>query len=254
MREAKGHRHGYEAATTRAEVELTDAAEEVLAALYPEPEAGAACAVPTAAEGQEAEQELLGHGLIELSEAGATLTEAGLAAAAAVVRRERLAERLLADVLRVNDAVASEAACKFEHLLRKGIDDNICTLLGHPRVCPHGSPIPPGPCCAAGSVAAGKVVSSLADLSPGQGGTIAYLQSQRREVVQRLLAMGAIPGAPIILQQKFPSLVLEIGNAQIAIDEATARDIYVRLSRRPRAASRWGGGLRLPGRHRRHGG
>ena len=235
-------------------VELSDAAEEMLASLWPEREAReqAACALdPHSGSEREALEELQAQGLVESNGDATTLTAAGLTAAAGVIRRERLAERLLADVLNVSDALATETACKFEHLLRRGIDDEICTLLGHPRVCPHGSAIPPGPCCEAGAEAADRVVSSLANLSPGQGGVIAYLQSGRREIMQRLLAMGAVPGARVTLRQRFPSLVFELGHTEIAIDEETARDIYVRLTtaHKPERPSR----LRLGLRRRRGG-
>jgi len=235
----------------REEVALSDVAEELLAGLWPEQEAAAAAPDPKSVSTREAVEELQAKGLVEANGPALSLTATGLTTAAGVVRRERLAERLLADVLNVSGALATETACRFEHLLRRGLDDEICTLLGHPRVCPHGSPIPPGPCCAEGAQAAAKVVSSLADLSPGQGGVIAYLQSQRREVMSRLLAMGATPGAPIVLRQRFPSLVFALGHTELAVDEETARDIYVRLTRasKPARQSR----LRL-GFRRRHGG
>lgn len=216
----------------RSELELTEAAEEMLAALWSAREEHGAKSVslrhlPT---DTLALQELRQAGLVAESSDLVSLTPAGETQASAIVRRERLAERLLSDVLDVDESLATQAACRFEHLLRRGIDERICTLLGHPRVCPHGSPIPPGACCRAGAHAAGKVVSALADLEPGQGGVIAYVHSQRRDLLQRLLTMGALPGAPIALKQRFPSFVFTLGQAQVAVDAQTARDIYVRLA------------------------
>jgi DtxR family Mn-dependent transcriptional regulator len=40
-----------------------------------------------------------------------------------------------------------QQACKFEHILSPEATDKICTFLNHPLTCPHGAPIPPGPCC-----------------------------------------------------------------------------------------------------------
>ena len=216
----------------RETTELTESAEETLAAIWQAREKGSQQPMRLDALGprsDEAARELSQAGLLELSGEGVSLTQAGERQAASVIRRERLAERLLEDVLNVGDAVATEAACKFEHILRTGLDDEICTLLGHPRVCPHGSPIPRGPCCQQGAVAAAKVVSSLADLRPGQRGVIAYLHSQRRDLVQRLLALGAVPGTPLQLLQQTPSYVVQLGNTQIALDRETAADVYVRL-------------------------
>jgi DtxR family Mn-dependent transcriptional regulator len=215
------------------ELELTEQAEEILAALWVARENGLRGSVPLASapsRSDDALRQLAEAGLIELGGGAASLTTQGQTQAASVVRRERLAERLLADVLNLGEDLATEAACKFEHVLRKGVDDRICTLLGHPRVCPHGSPIPPGPCCREGAVAAGKVISSLADLAPGQSGVIAYLHSQRQDLVPRLLALGAVPGTPLLLRQKTPSFVFTISHSEIAVDKETAQDIYVRVS------------------------
>jgi len=216
------------------ELDLTEDAEELLAHMWAAQEGRGMSdqhgqAVDPEQE-PEAAQELLEAGLVELRAGQYSLTPAGESYGASVIRRERLAERLLADVLNVGNSLASETACKFEHLLRKGLDDEICTLLGHPRVCPHGAPIPPGECCRTGARAAGKVVSSLADLRPGEGGRIAYIHARQRPMLQRLLAMGAVPGTPISLIQKRPSFVFTLGRTQIAVDRETARDIYVRVA------------------------
>jgi DtxR family Mn-dependent transcriptional regulator len=50
----------------------------------------------------------------------------------------------------VNDEKqVAEEACKFEHILSPEATERICSFLGHPRTCPHGSPIPAGECCLA---------------------------------------------------------------------------------------------------------
>ncbi len=76
------------------------------------------------------------------------LTERGRRRAADVIRRHRLAERLFTDSLAMeNEAEIESQACRFEHILSPEATDKICSFLGHPRTCPHGAPIPPGPCC-----------------------------------------------------------------------------------------------------------
>lgn len=145
-----------------------------------------------------------------------------------VVRRHRLAERLLADVLDVNGALANEKACEFEHLLHKGIDDRICTLLGHPRLCPHGHAIPKGKCCEKEQVEL-KIVAPLSELSPGQFGKIAYIHTRDDSKLQKMMAIGVIPGMKIRLLQSFPSFLFELGNSQFAVDESIAKEIFVRL-------------------------
>jgi putative ABC transport system ATP-binding protein len=79
-----------------------------------------------------------------------TLTPRGRNKAGSIIRRHRLAERLFTDSLAMDSETEIEQqACKFEHILSPGATDKICAFLGHPRTCPHGAPIPPGPCCGA---------------------------------------------------------------------------------------------------------
>ncbi|HEY1465175.1 MAG TPA: ATP-binding cassette domain-containing protein [Terriglobales bacterium] len=76
------------------------------------------------------------------------LTSRGRQRAADIIRRHRLAERLFTDSLAMDSETEIEQqACKFEHILSPEATEKICRFLGHPRTCPHGAPIPPGPCC-----------------------------------------------------------------------------------------------------------
>lgn len=76
------------------------------------------------------------------------LTPRGRTRAGSIIRRHRLAERLFTDSLAMDsESEIEEQACKFEHILSPEATDKICAFLGHPRTCPHGAPIPPGPCC-----------------------------------------------------------------------------------------------------------
>ena len=85
--------------------------------------------------------------LIELSNGDARLTASGTRRARDVVRRHRLAERLFKDTFSIDETEAHQQACRFEHIISPELDQRICTFLGHPKTCPHGNPIPPGPCC-----------------------------------------------------------------------------------------------------------
>ncbi|MFC1590192.1 metal-dependent transcriptional regulator [Candidatus Omnitrophota bacterium] len=64
------------------------------------------------------------------------LTHKGWDEADNCIRRHRLAERLLSDVFDVKKEKLHELGCKFEHVLQKDVEENICTLLGHPHTCP----------------------------------------------------------------------------------------------------------------------
>jgi putative ABC transport system ATP-binding protein len=100
-----------------------------------------------------------------LTEAG-EFTPAGEERARDVIRRHRLAERLFMDVLSIRDEDEIESsACKFEHILSHEVTDRMCTLLGHPTACPHGSPIPRGECCIENRVLdAAEIASALASV------------------------------------------------------------------------------------------
>lgn len=75
-------------------------------------------------------------------------TEKGRKRAEDVIRRHRLAELLFTETFHVHDErEVAEQACRFEHILSPEATDSICSFLGHPRTCPHGSPIPAGECC-----------------------------------------------------------------------------------------------------------
>lgn len=159
------------------------------------------------------------------------LTPSGHAIARETVRRHRLAELMLADVLEVREERIEPAACTIEHSLREGVDEAVCTLLGHPRRCPHGKPIPQGDCCRQAEIEQGKDVTALNDLRPGQSGRIAYVQTSEARKLHKLMAMGVLPGKAIKLIQGFPSYVFQVGHSQFAVDAEMARTIHVRLDR-----------------------
>lgn len=180
-------------------------------------------------KGDEKIKELLRLGLIELKGEEVRLTNEGKEEARGTIRRHRLAERLLADILDTKATHIEEMSCKMEHALYKGVDESICTILGHPRVCPHGAPIPKGRCCRKAGWKAERVVHPLSELDIHQMGKIAYIHSQEPEKLQKLMAIGVMPGMTITLITRFPSFVFQLGQTQIAVDKEIAGDIYVRL-------------------------
>jgi DtxR family Mn-dependent transcriptional regulator len=209
--------------------QLGERAEEALEALWIASQERDEVGLPLNALAKREADRLLKAGLIATAGEWFTLTETGMPEARSVVRRHRLAERLLHDVLGARENIMHERACKFEHLLDRGLDENICTLLGHPKVCPHGKPIPPGRCCVEEQAEMKRLVSPLAQLDTGHEGKVAYVYAPEAGRLQKLMAMGILPGAPIKLIQKFPSFVFEAGHSQFAVDEQIADAIYVRL-------------------------
>ncbi|MBF0460329.1 MAG: metal-dependent transcriptional regulator [Magnetococcales bacterium] len=165
-------------------------------------------------------REFSSDGIIRLEGEQIHLTTEGLTRAEELVRRHRLAERLLVDVLGKSPAEIEQDACEFEHVLAPGLVDAICTLLGHPQSCPHGMPIPPGRCCVESRAAVPSAVIPLTQLKKGSETTIAFLNTQDGGRLNKLMAMGLVPGARIRLTQRYPALVVQLNNNQIAFEES----------------------------------
>ena len=212
-------------------MELGERAEEALETLWIAIEERGESGVAPHSIGRRESDRLVKAGLAAVSDGQLVLTETGMPQARSVVRRHRLAERLLHDVLGTGESLMHERACKFEHLLDRGLDESICTLLGHPKVCPHGKKIPQGQCCLEEQMEATQLVAPLSQLTAGDRGKVAYIYAPEAEKLQKLIAMGILPGAPIRLAQKSPSFVFDAGHTQFAVDEQIADTIYVRLIR-----------------------
>jgi DtxR family Mn-dependent transcriptional regulator len=157
-----------------------------------------------------------------------TLTATGRQRAGELIRRHRLAERLLHDVLNMSVEETERSACEFEHVLAPGVTESICTLLGHPRECPHGTPIPEGTCCREARRQVRSLVVPLTELAAGESARVTYLTTARHPRIHKLLSFGITPGALIKLHQRYPSYIIQCGNTEVAIEEEIARDIQVR--------------------------
>ncbi|MCX7766084.1 MAG: metal-dependent transcriptional regulator [Candidatus Sumerlaeia bacterium] len=176
-------------------------------------------------------KELLALNYVTVTTEGVNLNKEGLKEAENAIRRHRLAERLMLDVLDLKEELMEDSACRFEHLIHKDMEESICTILGHPRFCPHGKPIPQGKCCKVATKIAQPVFASIADVNRGVKGKVAYLHTRDKKKLQKFLAMGILPGVTIEVIQRFPSYVLQVGHTQVAMDEEMARDIFVRIGK-----------------------
>ncbi|HET6517024.1 MAG TPA: metal-dependent transcriptional regulator [Nitrosopumilaceae archaeon] len=83
--------------------------------------------------------------LVNYNKAGVTLTEDGETIGASMMRNSRLLEVLMDSALKID--VDEEMVCGVEHHMNKQFTDALCTMLKHPRKCPHGNEIPKGECC-----------------------------------------------------------------------------------------------------------
>ncbi|MDQ2681744.1 MAG: metal-dependent transcriptional regulator [Candidatus Eremiobacteraeota bacterium] len=155
----------------------------------------------------------------------AKLTTKGLEVAVRVLRRHRLAERLLTDVLGVPwDQVHAEA-CMLEHAISDNVEAHLVRFLGDPKTCPHGHPIPP------------KDLSDpvwigfpLAQLDAGTAATVHGVTKEVPEILRYLGEVGLRPGARVHVHEKAPlggPITVDIGEHRHAISLELARMVIV---------------------------
>jgi DtxR family Mn-dependent transcriptional regulator len=169
--------------------------------------------------------ELLSKKYVFIENGEIKLSEEGERVARKVVRLHRLAERLLSDVLGISEHNTEISACLFEHVLSEEVEEAICTLLGHPAICPHGRRIPKGECCLEGASQIRRLIFKLSELNPGDEGEVKYLVADE-PVLQKILTLGMLPGKRFRIIRVFPAYVVQLGNTNFAIDKTIADTIY----------------------------
>lgn len=167
-------------------------------------------------------------GLVNVESEKIILTDKGEEKARNLIRRHRLAERLLVDVLGSPNEEIESSACQFEHILSDDVVDNICTLLGHPKECVHGLPIPSGKCCIEAKTIVESIIVPLSKLGAGEESRVAYILTKNHPNLHKLMSFGILPGVKIKVHQKSPSCVINVGETQIALEGNILENIYVR--------------------------
>ena len=173
--------------------------------------------------------EMVQKKLLTIHDSVILLSETGQKKAMPIIRRHRLAERLLNDVLGVSDEVFERGACQFEHFINEDIVTSICTLLGHPAVCPHGKMIPPGECCSRAKRKLQPVLGPLSRLRAGVKAKVVYITTGSQISSEWLSSVGVVPGLKFKVHHRKPSLVIQFGETQLALDDDIAKNIYVRV-------------------------
>lgn len=139
------------------------------------------------------------NNLVTNSSSGIALTPAGLKDARRLVRRMRLAERLLSDVLGLPLHDVYEEACRLEHVISDAVEERIAAVLGDPETCPHGHPIP--------SVAGRfdcPLAQSLADMKPGSRAEVVSLPERDPKLIRYLDGFGIRPGVEVVVDEVAP--------------------------------------------------
>lgn len=154
------------------------------------------------------------------------LTEQGEREGALLVRRHRLSERFLADLLDLPWDLVHEEACKMEHALSPEVEARLADRLGNPLTCPHGHIIPDED----GHLEE-QPVRSLDQLRAGEHGVIARVAERRPELLRYLASLGLIPQARVRVESVAPfggPHLVRVGEAEYAVGREVAAQVFVR--------------------------
>ena len=158
---------------------------------------------------------------------GVELTIAGRRLAIAAIRRHRIVERFLADMLGYAWNEADRLATKFEHELPQEVEDRLFVALDRPAACPHGFPIP------AKETAEMPEMPPLYTLEPGDTAVVAVPGSTDPEIVEFLGTLGLRPGVLVEVKEKHPfdgPLVLRVDGKDRTLGATVANQVFVQKS------------------------
>ena len=169
------------------------------------------------------------QGLVErMAYKGVELTPEGQSIALRVLRKHRLAERLLTEVLGLKWSEVHESACELEHGMTDDVVEALEKLLGNPKTCPHGNPIPNS----AGKVTEAKM-EPLDKLKPAQRGVLEKIVGEKAELLRYLGSLGLVPGVQIRVEEKAPfdgPIIVNVRGSRYALGPQVASLIRVRRS------------------------
>lgn len=156
---------------------------------------------------------------------GVELTESGKRAALKIVRKHRLWEMFLVEILHFGWDEIDEEAERFEHIMSDKMEDKIDEVLGFPSVDPHGDPIP----TKSGTV---KTVRSFALTNVEEGSTVRVVRvnDANAELLQYASSIGLSLNKKIAVKQRMKfdnSLIIKIGSKELTISATLADNIFV---------------------------
>ncbi len=168
---------------------------------------------------------LKARGLITRPDGAVALTKSGRSEALSIIRRHRLAERLLVDVLGMPWEDVHEEACRLEHALSPKVQAALQAYLENPDVCPHGHPIP----SAEGEVAL-PTGEPLCDFGSGSDVEIVRIDEEDEGLLTYLASLGMYPGTHVKVCDVAPfqgPLMVEVGGSRYALGRDIAGKIVV---------------------------
>jgi DtxR family Mn-dependent transcriptional regulator len=176
--------------------------------------------------------------LIKCYENKISLTKHGFEESKKIVRRHRLAEKLIHDSLGVSGNEMEIAAHNLEHIMEGNTEECVCTLLNHPKKCPHGNQIPtcscnkvdPCNCSAKIKEILEKSVLPLTQLKEGESGRIIYINSPEVKKLYERFPIDISPGKEITIIRASASPLFQLDESKIALNKKIAEKIMVDTS------------------------
>jgi DtxR family Mn-dependent transcriptional regulator len=166
------------------------------------------------------------EGYVEIEARSLQLTGAGRAVAESVVRKHRLAERLLTDIIGLPWDKAHMEAGRWEHVISDEVEARLVVLLGYPTTCPHGNPIP-------GTSGARRELTALSEARRGDHVRLERVTEQVEidlDSLTYLSSHGFIPGTEATVSSRAPdgTLTLDLGGTDsIALGPVLAQQLFV---------------------------
>jgi DtxR family Mn-dependent transcriptional regulator len=162
------------------------------------------------------------------------LTTEGRKQATSVMRKHRLAECLLIDVIGMEWEEVHIEACRWEHVMSDSVERRIATLLGAPTSCPHGNPIPGLDELGTLPVdRTGPLLSLEQAAASGSGTAVVRRISEQiqpdADVMRDLRSAGVQPGRTVQLDLKGDGLLLTTEQGATTVDDMTARHVFVSI-------------------------
>lgn len=163
--------------------------------------------------------------LVKYAEKGVVLTKEGELEAKKVIRKHRLSERLLTDILGFEWDKVHEEACRLEHDISPEMEEKIEEKLGNPKTCPHGYPIPDKE----GFIVQDNTVK-LSELKANEKGVIISVFEENSEMLQYLGSLGLYPGMEVKVKNIAPfggPILIRVTESEKSVGKELAEKILV---------------------------
>jgi len=147
-----------------------------------------------------------------------SFTESGQEHAEGIVRRHRLIERFLTDVLGIPWDEVHEEAERLEHAMSPVLEERMLAAIGDAKTCPHGHPITPG---------ARIEGVPLADVEEGAKVTVLRFENEAEDLLHELKAAGLEPGLEGTLAEHGEDVVVEAGGRRVSVTASVAETVSV---------------------------